>query len=455
MTRQFCNVRWFRVLLLLALAAMLYFFARGQSADTTEFKVKPMLLQAAEANADLLDRVELVRRNADGKERRWVFVRTGDEWQQTEPFVHPVDAWAMRRFITLGAVLEVVRQEPATDAMLQSLSLDHPAGTLVLRAGASATTIEFGKRGLAGKGFLRKRGDAASASDILVVDAELHHRALGIDPAEWRTRTLFPQATSATSVHFEGGQLPLTLERKGNAWQLTAPARTRADQQQVEDYLAASARATSSGFVADMPTQLAMYGLDPPSATLEVTSAADSQTLLIGDPIAIGSQDRFGMMEGVPTVLRLSAPTLAGLLPRFELLVSPLASGVRAVDITQIEILQTREGTVHALLLQRTLDGWSVPAEDGSRVRVDAVLQLVACLTESRAKSLAADAADPSNVFATVLLRGIGGLSLGAVIVSRDATTGEWGLDDGSGVRRVFAATPALPLTASELLQSK
>ncbi len=447
--------RWWRTATLLAFAFLVWYLSRGGGSIDEAAPPRKMLLDAVEADAGLLDRVELARRRADGQESRWVFAKDGDAWQQIEPFVHPVDAWAMRKFVAIGGALEVVRQEPPTDATLKALSLDPPAATLTLIGRNRATTIDLGVRGLAGKAFLRRRSGSDPPGDILVVDAELHHRALGIDPSEWRSRALFPHATSAMSVQFDGGNLPLTLERKAGAWELVAPSKTRADFQQVEEYLAASARCESSGFVADRPQQLAVYGLDPPSATVEVTTKTESRTLLIGDPIAIGSQDRFGMMEGTPCVLRLSAATLAAVVPRFELLVSPIASGVRAADVTQIEILQPRDGVVQSLRLERTLDGWCDPFDAAARVKTDAVLQLIGALTESRAKSLAAGAANPADVVATVVLRGVGGTNLGAVIVSRVPETGEWALDDGSGVRRVFVGTTALPLTSDALLFSK
>ena len=155
----------------------------------------------------------------------------------------------------------------------------------------------------------------------------------------------------------------------------------------------------------------------------------------------------------MPSVLRLSATTLAGVLPRFELLVSPLASSVRAADITSIEVLQSKDGRVDSLQLLRSLDGWS--ASTATEVKRDAIESLIAVCTESRAQSLAADAAPASDVVATVVFRGVGGITLGALIVSRDPASGAWGLDDGSRVRRVYAASTVMPLTAAELLQSK
>ena len=448
-----CRMRWIRVALVLACALLLLVIARRTQQDLEVVDVEEMLLTGEAAQADLLTRVELMRKGSTGAQTTWVFERRGDVWLQVEPFEHPVDPWAMRKFVTLASTLDIVRRETSTPASLNALSLASPAGVLTLHRGADVTTLEFGKRGLAGKGFLRHQSASVGGDDILVVDAELHHRALGIDPREWRLRSLFPDATNAMSVRFDGGALPLELAKQGNAWTLEAPARTRADQQQVEDFLAAAARVESSGFVADTPAQLAMYGLDPPSATLEVRSPTQTRKLLIGDPIAIGSQDRFGIIEGVPSVLRLSATTLAGVRPRFELLVSPLASSVRAADITSIEVLQSKDGRVDSLQLLRSLDGWS--ASTATEVKRDAIESLIAVCTESRAQSLAADAAPASDVVATVVFRGVGGITLGALIVSRDPASGAWGLDDGSRVRRVYAASTVMPLTAAELLQSK
>jgi hypothetical protein len=99
-------------------------------------------------------------------------------------------------------------------------------------------------------------------------------------------------------------------------------------------------RAKSGGFVSDRPVELSVYGLEPAGATIEVDSAGTRRALLIGDVVSLGAQDRFGMLDGTTTVVRLPAAVLAPMIPRLERLIDAVASGVRARDIASEAIEQ-------------------------------------------------------------------------------------------------------------------
>ena len=71
-----CRMRWSRVALVLACALLLLVIARRTQQDLEVVDVEEMLLTGEAAQADLLTRVELMRKGSTGAQTTWVFERT-------------------------------------------------------------------------------------------------------------------------------------------------------------------------------------------------------------------------------------------------------------------------------------------------------------------------------------------------------------------------------------------
>ena len=69
----------------------------------------------------------------------------------------------------------------------------------------------MGRRGLGGRAYARIADDPEART--LVVDAELHDRAVVMDPREWRVRGIFGEVSldTAASVSLEVGGLRAAL----------------------------------------------------------------------------------------------------------------------------------------------------------------------------------------------------------------------------------------------------
>ena len=217
-------------------------------------------------------------------------------------------------------------------------------------------------------------------------------------------------------------------------------------------------RAKSSGFVSDKPAELAAYGLSPAMATLEVDSGSTRRTLLIGDTVSIGAQDRFGMLDGTSTVVRLPAAVLAPIFPRVERLIDAVASAIRPRDIAAIEIAV---GAQH-ITLRRETSGWTAsvathdlnpatsPASIAGTIDLDAADRLLKALTETRAASVELSAFPASDSVATVTFLGFASEPLDTVRIARRGADSKTLLENGDGVLRVHGSID-LPLTAEEL----
>ena len=477
-------MKWIRGIAAFAAAGALAFGAmRLAEQPVAVASVREPLVAADAIDSEKVAEVVLER---DGVRHR--FERRAGAWQQTEPVVAAVDGWSMRQLVSRVLKTESVRRvaldtrdAAARDAALAEAGLKPAAARIELREEASAAggaaprsvVIELGRRSLAGRAFARVDGGAvgagvgagevdgrgaqgaAAGASYHVVDAALHEFALGRDPKEFRRREVFADLGEVERIVFKTPQGELTLARDGRSYRLEAPVRTRADRVQVEELVDALRRAKSSGFVSDRPAELSAYGLAPAMATLEVDSGGTRRALLIGDAVSIGAQDRFGMLDGTTTVVRLPAAVLAPMLPRVERLIDATASGVRARDVAGIELTLGS----NRLSLRRETDGWSASASAqgadpsaslAGSVERDAVERLLKALIETRASSVELAAFPSDEAVATVTFLGFAGEPLDTVRIARRAADSKMLLENGDGVLRAHGSID-LPLTAEEL----
>lgn len=455
------SLRWMRAPLLLLLAGGIAVVA-SRLAPTEDRRAtgRRPLVAADRLDPERVDRIVIER-----GEERFEFVRDGDRWRQREPIGHALDAWSVRQLVTKVRATEVVRELGGGDGGTQpAVAPDDAFGTALGRiefstgadapsGGRRVTVVELGRRSLGGRALARVADDGAP---IVVVDGALHDLVLDRDMRDFRRRDLFADLGEIGAVAFRpagGGEV--VLARRGRGFELEAPVRTRADRSQAEDFIAALRRARSEGFVVDRPREPAVYGLAPPAATLVVTGDAGTATLLVGEPVALGAQDRFAMIEGSDAVFRLPAATLGSLVPRTERLVDSTATATRPSDVARIDI-DTADGN---LRLDRELEGWRAErlargaGDEAVRRGVadaDAVERLLATLSEARAGGLELQPLEPARIDATITLRGFSGEPLATI---RRAAGGDGTgtvLDAGDGVQRVYGAID-LPLSDADL----
>jgi hypothetical protein len=412
---------------------------------------RPFLADALDPDA--LDRIELRREG----EPPMVFAREGTEWWMVEPFRHPMDPFSMRQ---VGfALASAPRLRDADDTDRAAMGLAPPRATLAVVAGDRREEVQIGRRGLAGRGFLARKGEPPAVTDVA-----LHERLLEMDPKEWRSRRLFPVGERGPDAieaidwirAGEGGEVRIRLEREGAAWKLVAPISARADRPRIEDLIAAFGRVESEGFLFDSPSGLEPYGLHAPVAKVAVDAvdASLDRSVVVGSPVGLSSSARHAMVEGVPAVVRLGAAAQATLFPPLEVLVDPVASGVRSEDVKKIEIRRPDA----TLELVRGDDGWTLtalatdgtPVSSGPADRV-AVARLLASLVAERAPEIKIADFPRELEVATIVLFGFDLAPKDIVRVARDPKSGRFALENGDGVVRIHPAALPLALEARQL----
>lgn len=455
-------MRWIRGIIAFAAAGVIAFTARELSSRPAEVRSSRSSLLASDAIDP--EQVVEIRLTRDGTPYR--FVLEAGAWKQTQPVPHAIDGWSMRQLIGKVLKTESVRSVPlrgadkaARDKELAQAGFAPPAAVIELveapRDGAAPRRIavELGRRSLAGRAYARIAPAEGVDAGYSVIDASLHEYALGRDPKEFRRRDLFPDLAAVDRLTFRSPGGDLVLARSGRDYRLESPVRARADRAQAEELIDALRRARSGGFVTDRPAELSAYGLSPAMASLEVDTGGTRRALLIGDSVSIGAQDRFGMLDGTETVVRLPAAVLAPLLPRVERLIDAVATGVRGRDVGAIEIAagEVRIG------LRREADGWSATlGRQGDaevikgRADAERVDALIKALSETRASAVEIAAFPADKSVATVTLNGFAGEPLDTVRIARRDTDSKLLLENGDGVLRVHSEID-LPVTAEAL----
>lgn len=395
---------------------------------------------AAGLAVDDVERIELDRRG----EKRLAFERRGQAWIQVEPFAHPMDGYSIRRLAVDAAQVEAQQRLEPGDVDRADLQLEGGGrATLRLKRPAGELSLVLGRRGVAGRWYLATPADGA----VYVAAGELYERAVEMDPREWRDRALLSlDLADIDAIEIDQGGQSLELSRQGRAWMILDPFRSRADEMRINALLAALGRAKTGGFIADEPDDLGPFGLAEPAAAVALRGAAPgggAERLLVGDRMAVNAEDRFGMIEGRPVVVRLPEALLRAIFVAPLDLAAPTGSGVPAADVKAVVV----RGPQGELRLERDLERWVMPGRGGAEADAQQVGGLLQLLTAQRAGEVRVD---PSRRFpASVTLHGFDGKPRDTVRVDRDGD-GRLVLENGDGILRVFPADAAAPWAWAE-----
>ncbi|MCH2136202.1 MAG: DUF4340 domain-containing protein [Phycisphaerales bacterium] len=445
MTIRTVAILWISAIVLSVLALVL----RQSERDTnsTDMRAATQLPSLTALNA-----IDLSR--SDG---HWRFERddTGVWWQRT-PFEHRMDASRLMAIPELVQVMKAVARVPldASQASLLGLSLPDGGRDLALLRlegeDGSATEVHLGRTGVGGRGWIR----IDDSPEAMVVDDDLHTMVLQEAPRNWRDGRLLHGANAdADSINWSLAGENIQLKRSGRRWAFESPLSTRADADAVAALLGVAASARSSSVLLDAPTNIEAFGLEPPMARIEIGQlGGDSVALRIGDRLGGATGDRYAMIEGVPSVVRVDQETVATLLDDPVELVDRTGSGASPIDVRAIRVLRD-DGT---LRLERTLDTWSF--EDGSPADTMAVVRLLETLTSLQGTEVSLVETYPDELEqAVVVFEGTDGRPIDTVRVLQEPMTpqsgGRWGLENGDGVIRILPAGTWLGLERAHLAQ--
>lgn len=437
-------------------ACIAFWSVRAESVAAKAVRDEASSLIPTSFPVDAVDRIVLERnpRGATATTMRLVFARSESGWMQTEPFVYPMDPFSMRQLAVAAAQTRVVDRVTSsrsgeTAVAPADLGFDPPEATITFVWAGRTMTLELGRRGIAGRAYVRVQGE----QDILVVSQELHLRAIEMDPKEWRDRSLFREVgIESDRIIREAGPMRVVMERERRRWQMLEPAHTRIDSEALDVYMQRLGAARASSFIADQPASLERYGLTQPLGSVAVVSSARGeggptvQRLLIGGPAGGPTFDHYCMIEGVPVVLRVPGQVLQAMLAHPRELIDPTGTGVQPEDVKSVRIVHNGG----ELTFERDLERWRAVSHDRREVPAAMVQQLLTRLCVARAAAVEIVSYPRELETAVVTLFGFDSRPLDTVRVVHDPASGQWGLENGDDVLRVFSREFDLKLKPEE-----
>jgi len=331
------------------------------------------------------------------------------------------------------------------DAATTDLGLAEPRAEVTWTWSDGSYTLLFGRRSVAGRSYLRPAGD----KDVYVVTGDLYQRAVEMNPKTWRDRTIFaPLPSQISAIEIDDGRRRVVIEKRRKRWMMTEPVRTRVDAAAGDALEGAILRARSGGFILDNPPDLSSFGLAEPSGTLTIRSPQQVARLLVGSRTGVGSEDRFGMVDGHAAVVRLPEAVLAAFFPKTVHLVDPTPSGVQPADVKAIVI---RHGDGE-LKLRRELERWTAPD-----LGADADPAIVEGLLETLFTARAVDIEIGDTPLyeldgRTITLYGFDGKPMDTIRFAAPGPSQRQGLalDNGDNVWRIFPPGTHIPLTRED-----
>ena len=391
----------------------------------------------------------IARIDLDNNGQQWAFVREPDGWWQTFPFRHRMNTDLLMAIPSAAQSLTVRDAiDPQASALpsAASLGLDPPVASVRLTGDASTDhairEVNLGRWGMAGHAWV-SRGDDGP---VLVVDGTLHELLASEPPQTWRDLRLFPWVSvDADRLERTVSGETLSLARDGRSWRILSPLPTRADAQAVMQHLSEIAGVTAEAVLLDQPSDIGAFGLAPPIARVYVASGNHESTLLVGERVGGASQDRYGMIEGVPSILRVSAKNVGRLLGDPTALVDHMGTDVAQPDVAAIRIRTMGWD----LLLERSLGQWR--EHGGGEVVSSAVERLLTGLLATRAVEVALHETYPQELeVAVVTLIDADGGPLDTVRLLREPlppeALGRWALENGDRVLRILPEGVDLPV---------
>jgi hypothetical protein len=398
-----------------------------------------------------IDRIEIERSG-----QHWAFARDAEGWWQVSPFRHRVNPellMAVPAVLQSLGVMQVARADDQDLPGRAELGLDPPSARIRLfgesDTGLAEVQIDLGRRTMAGRAWARRQ-TAGGPPEVLVVDADLHELLEREPPETWRDMRVFPGlSVDATRVDRTVSGETLTLVRDGRRWRIAAPLPTRADSDAVARHVSEIAGVRGEAVLLDEPGDVSAFGLRPPIATIAVEVDGERHVLLVGDRVGGTSQARYGMIEGVPSVIRLGSNDVARLLGDPTGLVDHTGTDVSAADVGRIRIVHDDD----EFAIQRSFDAWE--RVGGGEADSEGVQRLLEVLIDTRAAEVALHDVYPEELeVAVITLLDRDGAPLDTVRILRapESSAGQdrWAMENGDNVLRVLPEGTVVPIHPAE-----
>jgi hypothetical protein len=193
------------------------------------------------------------------------------------------------------------------------------------------------------------------------------------------------------------GKTPVTLERtKSGNWQISQPQPYPADQVAVFGILSTLSGVNADRVVEDKASDRKQYGLDPPTAEVDIQSTGrPAQQLLLGDETPAGG-NVYAAMAGDPRVFTIASYTKSSLDKGLNDFRDKSLVTLSPDKVSRVELLRRPQ----EIEFDRTKDGWQILKPSSSPADSSAVNDLVRSVTSAKMDLSGAGTTDTGAEFA-------------------------------------------------------
>jgi uncharacterized protein DUF4340 len=334
-----------------------------------------------------------------GGDRFSVEAQDAGKWKIVKPGPYPGDGDLIAEFLDKleGAKAKEFIAEPGTS--LAKYGLDRPA-TVTIWLGKdkerSSKALAFGRLDPEKKGvYLMRPGEP----EVMLAGEELW-TAVPKTVAALRDKVVIAYAyDKLTRVEVESPKGPLTLERAGSAWKLTAPEALKADPAAVNNLLWRVRDLRSAGFLAEEPAAIARY-LAKPEVTVRLweEGAKEPKTLLLGPSKETrgGQPAAVAAVAGQGPVMLVDGKVLQDLARTGDDLRDRLMLGFEVADVKRARL--TAAGKM--VLVERKGDSeWKVLEPKAGAAKENKVTDLLLTMKALRWKGIVSQKGDDAAKF--------------------------------------------------------
>ncbi len=262
------------VLVLAALGGYIYFVDSKTEPNAPEVKEK--VWGGTLASADM-EEVEIKLGSGETAKVQ----KTDGAWQVVEPSKAPADEMEMTSITSSLAGLEMQRVVDANAGDMKKYGLDPARVSVAFRSKGQKEPrrVDIGdKTPTGGDLYARVPGEKR----VFLVSSFLDS-TFNKTPFALRDKTILKiDRQKADGLELVEGATNVQLAKKGSDWMLVKPLAARADFAVVESSLERIGAGQMVGIIEENPASLAKYGLDKPTATINVAMGSSRATLLLG-----------------------------------------------------------------------------------------------------------------------------------------------------------------------------
>jgi hypothetical protein len=283
-------------------------------------------------------------------------------WRLTEPMALRADESLVTRLLNMVDVLNAERvlgEGKAAALPLAEYGLEPPIGTVTLRAGTDATTLYFGEATALGGNRYVKRPESPTVFVVHDGIGQLLNQPID---AYRSTDVLAFDTWTVARIRVASPGASYTVEKRGEAWHLTAPLTDTADSGEAAALLNRVRNLRSERVIAadPKPEELTAWGLASPAATVTVElEGGKTIDALIGAPTTDTPDQRYAKSSDEPAVHAVAQVTLDELTRPPENLRSRSIVDYFATQVSKMQV--TWQGATWTA--EKFGDTWTVPEQ--------------------------------------------------------------------------------------------